>query len=87
MTKGGVVGMTETRMPKVHSDGKRHGSSGEGSGRVDQVELVWAVTAVEHHPGMGILNRKTKHVKFNGDRIVTCKTTNGNKVFNDVRRN
>ena len=48
-------------------------------------KLVGAVTSVEHHPGTGILNRKVKHVKFNGDRIFTCKRTNRNKIFNDVR--
>ena len=53
---------------------------------MDQVELVRAVTSVEHHPGTSILNRKAKHVKFYGDRIFTCKRTNGNKIFNDVRR-
>ena len=51
---------------------------------MDRVELVGAVTSVEHHPGTGILNRKAKHVKFNGNRIFTCKRTNGNKIFNYV---
>ena len=56
-----------------------------GCGGVDRVEIVGAVTSVEHHPGTGILNRKAKHVKFNGDRIFTCKRMNRNKIFNDVR--
>ena len=54
---------------------------------MDGVELVGAVTSMEHHPGTGILDRKAKHVKFNGNRIFTCKRMNGNKIFNDVRRN
>ena len=53
---------------------------------MDRVELVEAVTSVKHHPGTSILNRKAKHVKFNGDGIFMCKRTNRNKVFNDVRR-
>ena len=85
MTKGGRVGMTKTSMPKVHSSRKRHGCSDGGCGGVDRVEIVGAVTSVEHHPGTGILNRKAKHVKFNGDRIFTCKRANRNKIFNDVR--
>ena len=86
ITKGGGFGMTETSMPKVHSGGKRHVCSDGGGGGVDRVELVRAVASVEHHLGTGILNRKAKHVKFNGDGIFTCKRTDGNKVFNDVRR-
>ena len=86
MTKGGGVGMTETSMPKVHSSGKRHGCNDGGCGGVDRAEIVGAVTLVEHHPGTGILNRKAKHVKFNDNRIFTCKRTNGNKISNDVRR-
>ena len=81
------AGMTETSVPKVHSGGKRHVCSDGGGGGVDRVELVRAVASVEHHLGTGILDRKAKHVKFKGTRIFTCKRTNGNKIFNDVRRN
>ena len=48
---------------------------------MDRVELVGAVTSVEHHPGTGILNRKAKHVKFHGDRIFMCKRTNGTRFL------
>ena len=87
VAKGGMIRMTQASVPEIHSGGEsdRGGGSGGGGG-VNRVELVGAVTSVEHHPGTGILNRKAKHVKFNGDRIFTCKRTNGNKVFNDVRR-
>ena len=88
MTKGGGIGMTQASMPKIHSGGEsdRGGGSGGGGG-VNQVELVGAVTSVEHHPRASVLNRKTTFVKLNGDRIFTCKRTNRNKIFNEFRRN
>ena len=79
--------MTETSVPKVHSGGKRHGCSDGGGRGVDRVELVGAVTSVEHHPRASVLNRKTTFVKFNGNRIFTRKRTNRNKIFNKLRRN
>ena len=80
--------MTQASVPKIHTDGEsdRGGGSG-GGGRVNQVELVGAVKSVEYHPGASVLNRKTTFVKFNGDRIFTCKRTNRNKIFNKFRRN
>ena len=87
VAKGGRIRMTQASMPKIHSGGEsdRGGGSGGGGG-VNRVELVGAVTSVEHHPRASVLNRKTTCVKFNSDRIFTCKRTNGNKIFNDVRR-
>ena len=48
MTKGGGIGMTQARVPKIHSDGEgdRGGGSGGGGG-VNRVELGGAVTLVE----------------------------------------
>ena len=88
MTKCDGVGMTQASMPKIHSCGEsdRGGGSGGGDG-VNRVELVGAVTSVEHHPRASVLNRKTTCVKFNGNRIFTCKRTNRNKIFNKFRRN
>ena len=88
VAKGGRIRMTQASMPKIHSGGEsdRGGGSG-GGGRVNRVELVGAVTSVEHHPRASVLNRKTIFVKFNGNRIFTCKTMNGNKIFNKFRRN
>ena len=88
VAKGGMIRMTEASMPKIHSGGEsdRGGGSGGGDG-VNWVELVGAVTSVEHHPRASILNRKTTVVKFNGHRIFTCKRTNGNEIFDKIRRN
>ena len=77
--------MSQASVPKIHTDGEGDRRGVGGGGRVDRIKLVGAITSVEHHPGTGILNRKAKHVKFNGDRIFTCKKTNRNKIFNDVR--
>ena len=86
MTKGGVVRMSQASVPKIHTDGEGDRRGGGGGGWVDWVELVGAITSVEHHPGTGVLDRKTHFVKFNSYRIFTCKRTNGNKVLNNVRR-
>ena len=74
MAKGGRIRMTQASMPKINSGGEsdRGGGSGGGGG-VNRVELVGAVTSVEHHPRASVLNRKTTFVKFNSDRIFTCK--------------
>ena len=88
MTKGGGVGKTQASMLKIHSSGESDRSDGGGGGGgVNRVELVGAVTSVEHHPCVSVLNRKTTFVKFNGNRIFMCKRTNINKIFNKVRRN
>ena len=88
VAKGGRIRMTQASVPEIHSGGEsdRGGGSGGGGG-VNRVELVGAVTSVEHHPRASVLNRKTTFVKFNSDRIFTCKRTNGNKIFNKIRRN
>ena len=86
MTKGGVVRMSQASVPKVHTDGEGDRRGGGGGGWVDWVELVGAITSVEHHPGTGVLDRKTTHVKFNGDRVITSKGTNGNKISNEFGR-
>ena len=52
-----------------------------------RVELIEAVTSVKYHPGTGVIHRKTTFIKFNGNRIFTCKRTNRNKIFNKLRRN
>ena len=88
VAKGGRIRMTQASVPEIHSGGEsdRSGGSGGGGG-VNRVELVGAVTSVEHHPRASVLNRKTTFVKFNGHRIFTCKRTNRNKIFNKIRRN
>ena len=82
VAKGGRIRMTQASVPEIHSGGE----SDRGGG-VNWVELVGAVTSVEHHPRASVLNRKTTFVKFNGNRIFTCKRTNRNKIFNKFRRN
>ena len=83
--KSGGVGMTQACMPTVHTGGASDRSSGCGGCGVHRVEIAGAVTSVEHHPGSGILDRETKHVKLDGHRIITCKLFNRNKIFNEIR--
>ena len=80
--------MIQASVPKIHTggEGDRSGGGGGGAG-VDCVEFVGAITLVEHHPGTSVLDRETKLVKLNGNRIFTSKRTNGNKIFNKIRGN
>ena len=79
--------MTQTCVPNVNSGGEGdwRGGGGGGGGGVYWVQVVRAVTSVQHHPGTGVLHRETKTIKFNGKRIITGKTTNRNEIFNEVR--
>ena len=63
-------------MPKVDADREGDGC-GSGGADVHGIKLVRAITSVKHHPGTGVLHRKTNTVKFNSKRILTSKTTNG----------
>ena len=69
--------MTQSSVPKIHSGGEsdRGGGSGGGGG-VNRVELVRAVTSVEHHPCTGVLHRKANIVKFNSNIVLTSEATN-----------
>ena len=57
-------------MPEV-SGGGREGVVPTRSVGVKRVELAGAVTSENDRPGVKILNRKTKRVKLNGNRVIT----------------
>ena len=59
--------MTQTCMPKV--------DTGAVAVEVEAECIGYKSLGLSHH-------RETKTIKFNGERIVTCKTTNRDKVFN-----
>ena len=82
--KDGGVGVIQACMPKDENGGAgaRRGGGGGGGGGVHLVQVIGAVTSVEYHPCTGVLHRETKAIKFNSERIVTCKTTNRDKIFN-----
>jgi hypothetical protein len=70
-------------MPKLVGGGRRDESMWSGwlvGG--DGVEGAGATAALDHVPCVKILYRKTKRVKFNRNKIVDSKLTNGKKVFN-----
>ena len=50
-----------------------------------RIELVGAVTSVKYHPDSSVFDTKTKLVKFNGNRIFTSETTNGNEILDKMR--
>jgi hypothetical protein len=86
--KGGPDRVTESAMPGGWG---RSGHKGAGTGRrrwkLQGVEGSWAVTSKEGTPGVQILHRNTKGIKFNGNMIVSGKLANGKEVLNDIRSN
>ena len=72
--------MTEMGVPKIDASGKGEWTGGDGGGRMHGVELVRAITSVEHHPCTGVLHRKTNIVKFNSNGILTSKVKNRDKI-------
>ena len=57
-------------MPEV-SGGGREGVVLTRSVGVKRVELAGAVTSESDRPGVKFLNRKTKRIKLNGNRVIT----------------
>src|ERR1041385_5390694 len=93
LTQHGRIGVAQASMTQVDAGRERDwtcggggGVVGGGRGVVHWVEVAWAITAVENHTGTSVLHRKTSGVKFNSNKILTSKTTNGAKVGNKVRR-
>ena len=76
--------MTQACVPEVGTGGEGdwRGDGGGSGGGVHRVQVVGAITSMELQPCTGTLHRETKAIKFHGKRIVTCKTTNGDKIFN-----
>ena len=66
--------MAQASMPKVDA-GRESDGCGSGGAGVHGIKLVRAITSVKHHPGTGVLHRKTNTVKFNSKRFLTSKTT------------
>jgi len=75
MTEGFVPRVAKSLVPQVCRDGGEAVVGCRGR-RVQWIEIALAVTAENHRLGVPILNRETTIVKFNCDRIVTCKSTN-----------
>ena len=72
--------MAKTSMPEVVGDGKNCGGGGTMISE-EGVEVTGAIRAHDNLPGVKILQRKTKWVKFNGAVVVTDKFSSGTKVL------
>jgi hypothetical protein len=66
--------VSKTSMPEVNASGEGTRTDAGGGRRLDRIQADGALTSVEYHPGTGVLNRKTKSVKFHSYRIVTRKS-------------
>ena len=60
--------------------GTRNGGVG-----AHRVQIARRITLKDHLAGADILDRKPKSVKFNRDRVVASKLTNGEKTSDDGR--
>ena len=68
-----VAGVTEAAMPV---EGRGCGASKEGGGgEVQRVQRPGAIAPDDHVPGLKVLHRKAKWVKFNGTIVISSKTT------------
>jgi hypothetical protein len=63
--------MTKTMVPEVGEGGE----VGLGHGR-DGVEAIGAIKPENHASGLQVLDKKTKHVKFDSAIVVTSKLVN-----------
>ena len=76
--------MPETMMPKGSESGEERG--GAGGGGVEWVEVARAIAPGNHVPGVHILHKKAKQIKFNRTVIIGGEMTNGNQILNNVGR-
>jgi hypothetical protein len=76
--------MSETMMPKRGGCGDERG--GAGGGWLERIEVARAIAPGDHVPGLQILHRKAKRIKFNRTIVIGGKTANGNQILNDVGR-
>ena len=74
--------MTKTTMP--NRSGGSEECRGAGGWWKERVEVARAIAPGDHVPGLQILHRKTKRIKFNRAIIIGDKTTNGNQILNNV---
>jgi len=86
VTKPAVPGCGKRRHSKS-SRRRRSRRRSSGSRKSKGVKGPRAVTSEERTPGSRILHSKTRGVKFDGTRIVSCKLANGKKIMNHPRSN
>ena len=53
---------------------------------MERIEVARAIAPGDHVPGLQILHRKAKWIKFNGTVIVGGEATNGNQILNNIGR-
>ena len=76
--------MLEMTMPKGSGSGEECGDA--SGGRVERVEVARAIAPGDHVPGVQVLHRKAKRIKFDGTVIIGGKTTDRNQILNNVGR-
>ena len=76
--------MPEVMMPKRSGCGDE--CRGAGGGWIERVEVARAIAPGNHVPGVQILHRKAKRIKFNRTVIIGGETTNENQILNNVGR-
>ena len=51
---------------------------------MERIEVARAIAPGDHVPGLQVLHRKAKRIKFDGTIIIGGKTMNGNQILNNV---
>jgi hypothetical protein len=49
--------------------------------------LPGTITPDDYVPDLEVLHKETIRVKFNRNKIVSCKAVDRDKILNDIRRN
>jgi len=79
------------RMPKMTMPGDGGSRCNKGAGHRwrggEGVERPGAIAPGDHAPGIEILHREAKRVKFDRTIIINCKLMNGNEILNYIRSN
>ena len=75
--------VSEVTVPKG-GGGCNEPSSADGVWE-ERVEVAKAIAPGNHVPGLQILRRKAKRVKFDRTAVIGGKTTNINQILNDAR--
>ena len=70
-------------MPDVGADGGEGVQAASWWRHTDRVQVASGVTSEDHLPGEPILDRKTKVVKLNINRIIATESFNRNEIFDE----
>ena len=81
MLNCGYTGVTETLVKQIGGDCACKRTRARRCWSSHRVQIAGGITAQDHRPSPEILDRETKEVKFNRNRVVSTDLSNRKKVF------